>query len=111
MENGMETARIDPTKRIAASPEVIAEFCRRHRIRRLSLFGSILRKDFGPASDVDVLVEFEPGGVPGFFELVGMKEELSGILGREVDLKTPNALSPYFREQVLREALLLHDLA
>lgn len=107
----MEAARIDLKKRIAASPEFIAEFCRRHRIRRLSLFGSVLREDFRPESDVDFLVEFEPEGIPGFFELVGMKEELSGILGRDVDLKTPKALSPYFRDQVLREAFPLHDTA
>ncbi len=72
----MESARIDLTKRIAASPEMIADFCRRHRIRRLSLFGSVLREDFRAESDIDVLVEFEPDGVPSFFELVGMKEEL-----------------------------------
>jgi len=107
----METARIDLTKRVAVSPEVIADFCRRHRIRRLSLFGSVLREDFRPESDVDVLVEFEPEGVPSFFELVGMKEELIGLLGRDVDLKTPKALSPYFREQVLREAVPLHVAA
>ena len=107
----MESARIDLTKRIAASPEMIADFCRRHRIRRLSLFGSVLREDFRAESDIDVLVEFEPDGVPSFFELVGMKEELVDLLGRNVDLKTPNGLSPYFRDQVLREALLLHDAA
>ena len=107
----METARIDLTKRVAVSPEVIADFCRRHRIRRLSLFGSVLREDFRPESDVDVLVEFEPEGVPSFFELVGMKEELIGLLGRDVDLKTPKALSPYFSEQVLREAVPLHVAA
>lgn len=107
----METSRIDVTKRIAASPEVIADFCRRHRIRRLSLFGSILREDFRPESDVDVLVEFEPDGVPDFFDLIGMKEELVELLGRNVDLKTPKGLSPYFRDRVLREALLLHDAA
>jgi predicted nucleotidyltransferase len=107
----METVRIDLTKRIAASPEVIADFCRRHRIRRLSLFGSVLREDFRPESDVDVLVEFEPDGTPGFFELVGMKEELIELLGREVDLKTPKGLSPYFRDQVLREAVPLHVAA
>jgi uncharacterized protein len=81
----------------------IAEFCRWHHIRKLSLFGSVLREDFGPESDVDVLVEFEPGQVPGFafFE---MEEELSEILGRKVDLNTPNFLSRYFRNQVLGQA-------
>jgi hypothetical protein len=107
----MESARINLTKRIAASPEVIADFCRRHRIRRLSLFGSVLREDFRPESDIDVLVEFEPDGTASFFELVGMKEELISLLGRDVDLKTPKALSPYFRDQVLREAVPLHVAA
>lgn len=107
----METAPVDLTKRIAASPEAIADFCRRNHIRKLSLFGSVLRDDFTLESDVDVLVEFEPEAIPGFFDLVGMKEELSGILGRDVDLKTPKALSPYFRDQVLREAVPLHVAA
>lgn len=81
----------------------IAEFCRRHNIRRLSIFGSALRDDFGPGSDVDVLVEFEPGLAPGlgFFS---MEMELAEILGHKVDLNTPGFLSPYFRDRVLAEA-------
>lgn len=81
----------------------IAEFCRRHHIHKLALFGSVLRSDFGPESDVDVLVEFEPGHVPGlaFFSL---EEDLSRILGRKVDLNTPGFLSPYFRDRILAEA-------
>jgi predicted nucleotidyltransferase len=81
----------------------IAEFCRRHHVRRLSLFGSVLRDDFGPDSDVDVLVEFEPGYVPGL-SFLSMEEELSQILGRKADLNTSGFLSPYFRERVLSEA-------
>jgi len=81
----------------------LAEFCRRNHIRVLSLFGSILRDDFRPESDVDVLVEFEPGHVPGF-AFFGLQDELSRLLGRRVDLNTPNCLSKYFRDQVLREA-------
>ncbi len=83
--------------------ERVAEFCRRHHIRRLSFFGSALREDFQPDSDVDVLVEFEPGHVPGlaYFD---MEQELSAILGRKVDLNTPQFLSPYFRDEVLAEA-------
>jgi predicted nucleotidyltransferase len=81
----------------------IAEFCRRHHIRKLSLFGSILRDDFRPESDIDVLVEFEPGATPGL-AFFGMQEELSEILGRQVDLHTPGFLSRYFRDQVLAEA-------
>jgi uncharacterized protein len=83
--------------------ERIAEFCRRHRVRRLSLFGSALRDDFRPDSDVDVLVEFEPGGAPGL-AFFAMETELSGIFGRRVDLNTPGFLSPHFRDQVLAEA-------
>lgn len=94
-----------------ASPEVITDFCRRHHIRKLSLFGSVLRDDFRPDSDVDVLVEFEPGGTPDLFEYVGMEMELSELLGRKVDLLTVGFLSPYFRDQVLREARPIHVAA
>ena len=85
------------------SQERLAEFCRRHRIRRLALFGSILRDDFGPNSDVDVLVEFEPGVRTGL-KFFAIQDELSEILGRRVDLNTPECLSKYFRDQVLAEA-------
>lgn len=81
----------------------VAEFCKRKRIQKLSLFGSALRGDFRPDSDVDVLVEFEPGHVPGL-AFFAMENELSEILGRKVDLNTPQFLSRYFREQVLAEA-------
>jgi predicted nucleotidyltransferase len=81
----------------------IAEFCRRHHVRRLALFGSILGDDFGPESDVDVLVEFEPGHTPGL-SFFAMQDELGEILGRRVDLNTPAFLSRYFRDDVLREA-------
>ncbi len=94
----------------AARPEVEG-FCRRHHVRRLALFGSVLRPDFREESDIDVLVEFEVDCSPGFFEFVGMKEELSALLGRPVDLRTPGSLSPYFRDEVLREAVPLHDAA
>jgi predicted nucleotidyltransferase len=83
----------------------IADFCRRHHIRKLSLFGSVLREDFRADSDVDVLVEFEPEHVPGLFALAGMARELSPLLGgRQVDLRTPQDLSPYFRDEVLGSA-------
>lgn len=81
----------------------IGDFCRRHRIRRLAVFGSVLRDDFGPNSDVDVLVEFESGCTPGY-AFFTMQDELSDILGRKVDLNTPQFLSRYFRERVLSEA-------
>ena len=89
--------------KIPLDRDSIAAFCRRHHIRTLALFGSVLRDDFSPDSDVDVLVEFEPGYVPGLAFLT-MEEELSTILGRRVDLNTPNFLSPYFRDRVLAEA-------
>lgn len=89
--------------RIPIDRDKIAEFCRRNGVRRLALFGSVLREDFGPESDVDVLVEFLPGRVPGLRFFV-LEEELSAILGRTVDLNTPASLSEYFREQVLRES-------
>ncbi len=83
----------------------IAAFCRRHRIRRLALFGSVLRGDFGPDSDVDVLVEFEPDARVGLFELYDMEQELSRMMGgRTVEINTPRSLSKYFRDQVLAEA-------
>jgi uncharacterized protein len=89
--------------RIPLPAAALEEFCRRHHIRSLAFFGSVLRDDFGPESDIDVLIEFEPGKVPGL-EFVRMKEELSQLLGRRVDLNTPGSLSPYFRGEVLREA-------
>jgi len=79
-------------------------FCKKHHIRKLSLFGSVLRADFGPKSDIDVLVEFEPGHVPGFFRLFDLEEELSSLLGRKVDLRTPEDLSRYFRDEVIKHA-------
>jgi uncharacterized protein len=88
---------------IAVPREQIEEFCRRHHIRRLSLFGSVLRSDFGPESDVDILVEFDPGFVPGL-AFFGMEQELSQIIGRKVDLDTPAFPSSYFREEALDTA-------
>jgi predicted nucleotidyltransferase len=89
--------------RIAIDREKLAEFCRRNHIRRLALFGSVLRDDFRPDSDIDVMVEFEPEHVPGL-RFFGLQEELSEMLGHQVDLNTPGFLSPYFRSLVLAEA-------
>jgi predicted nucleotidyltransferase len=83
--------------------EKIADFCHRHHVRKLAVFGSVLHGDAQPDSDLDVLVEFEPGHVPGL-AFFGMEQELSELLGRKVDLNTPQFLSPYFRDQVLAEA-------
>jgi predicted nucleotidyltransferase len=88
----------------------IADFCRRNHIRRLALFGSVLRDDFGPDSDIDVLVEFEPEARVGL-RFFGMEQELSEILGRKVDLNTLGFLSKYFRDDVADEAEVLYDAA
>jgi predicted nucleotidyltransferase len=87
----------------------IADFCRRHYVRKLSLFGSLLRDDFNAESDVDVLLEFEPDAKVSFFKLYDLEQELSQLLGgRRVDINTPNSLSKYFRDQVLAEAEILY---
>ena len=97
--------------RIPIDRERIAEFCRRNHIRKLSLFGSVLRDDFRPDSDVDVLVEFEPGAVVGLIRLAGMEIELSEMLGRKVDLNTAGFLSRHYRGRVLAEAEVQYDAA
>lgn len=84
--------------------DLIREFCRRHHIRKLSIFGSYLREDFGPDSDIDFLVEFEPEHIPGLIGFAGMEIELSEILGRKVDLRTAQDLSRYFRDEVVEQA-------
>jgi len=89
-------------KNIVIAKEKIADFCEQHHIRRLAIYGSALRDDFGPESDVDVLVEFLPCQVPGLFRLFEMEEELSDLLGgRKVDMRTPEDLSRYFRDKVV----------
>jgi predicted nucleotidyltransferase len=81
----------------------VAEFCRRYRIRELSLFGSVLRDDFRPDSDVDVLVDFEPDAQHSLFDLVRLEEELSALLGRKVDLIEKSGLrNPFRRHEILR---------
>jgi len=91
--------------KIIVPQEKIADFCRRNHICKLSLFGSVLRGDFGPDSDVDVLVEFETGHVPGFFRLFDLEKELSSLFdGRKVDLRTPEDLSRHFRNEVVAKA-------
>jgi len=90
---------------IPVDRQEIAEFCRKHHIRELSLFGSVLREDFRPDSDVDVLVEFEVGHVPGFIRLHSIEKELSGLVGgRKVDLITPRFLNHRIKSRVLAEA-------
>ena len=87
----------------------IALFCEARGIKRLAVFGSALRSDFGPESDIDLLVEFEQGRTPGLFGIAGMELELSRMLGRKVDLRTPGDLSRYFRQQVIDEAEVQYE--
>jgi len=89
---------------IVLPKDTIAEFCKRHHIRKLSLFGSCLHGDFGLESDIDLLVEFEPDHIPGLITLSGMEIELSEIIGRKVDVRTPEDLSRYFRKAVIESA-------
>jgi hypothetical protein len=89
----------------------IADFCRANRIRRLALFGSVLRDDFTASSDVDVLVEFDPHAQVGMIRLAALEDELSRILGRKADLNTPGFLSKYYRERILAEAEVQYDAA
>ena len=92
--------------KIEIPKEKIAEFCKRNHICKLSLFGSVLHGDFGPDSDIDLLVEFDPAHIPGFFKLAHIERELSEIMGKKVDLRTPQELSKYFRDEVLSEAVV-----
>ena len=95
---------------IEISREKLIKFCKKHHIRKLSFFGSVLRKDFRSDSDIDVLVEFEPDHTPGL-AFFSMETELSDLLGRKVDLNTPRSLSPYFRQEVMDEAEVRYDAA
>ncbi len=88
----------------------LEEICRKYHIQHLSLFGSILHGDSKPSSDIDILVEFEKGFIPGF-AFAAIQRELSQIVGRKVDLQTPPSLSPYFRDEVVKEAQTIYDAA
>jgi uncharacterized protein len=90
--------------RICIETDRIAAFCRQNHIRHLALYGSVLREDFRPESDVDVLVEFSPGQRVGFFRMAALERELSQLIGRRVDLRTPREISRYFRDQVIHQA-------
>lgn len=94
---------------IALPKESLAQFCQRHHIRKLSVFGSVLREDFCPDSDVDFLVEFEPEHTPGLIRLAGMELELSELIQRKADLRTLRDLSRYFRDEVLQSAIVQYD--
>ena len=94
-------------ERIQFPPGFVESFCKRNRIRKLSFFGSVLRNDFRANSDIDILVEFEPGNVPGYFKLFDMQDELSKVLGHTVDLRTTNEISSHSIQTVQREARTL----
>ena len=96
---------VNSTNRII-SPSAIKTFCKKHHIQKLSLFGSILRSDFNEESDVDVLIDFDSNHIPGLITLAKMELELSSIFKRKVDLRTPEDLSKYFRQQVLDLAIV-----
>lgn len=95
--------------RVIISPAQLAAFCQKHHIRKLALFGSVLRDDFSGDSDVDVLVEFELGTVVGFFELMDAQMELAQLIGREVDMNTVGFLSQRIRERVIEQAQVLYE--
>jgi predicted nucleotidyltransferase len=100
-----------PTK-LPFAPDALADVCRRYHIRRLSLFGSTLKGTARPDSDIDLLVEFERDATPSFFDLANIEQELSALLGgRRVDLRTPQDLSRYFRDEVVREAEVQYEAA
>jgi hypothetical protein len=96
---------MNATLPVAIPQQAIAAFCERNHMQKLSLFGSVLTNRFSENSDVDMLVEFDPGHVPGLFDLSGMELELSEMLGRKVDLRTPAELSRYFRDNVVAAAI------
>ena len=91
------------------SQKELAEFCRKNHIKKLSVFGSLVRGELGPDSDIDLLVEFEQGQTPGLFSIVRMEMELADVFGKKVDLRTPDDLSQYFRDEVMRNAQLQYQ--
>jgi len=97
--------------KIHVSRNKLAEFCRRHHIRKLALFGSVIRDDFTPESDVDVLVEFEPGARVGLITLAGMEIELGRLIGHRVEVHTVKGLNPQFRDEVLKTAEVQYEHA
>ena len=100
-----------PDQPVTIPTAQVAAFCQRHSIHKLALFGSVLRDDFGPDSDIDILVEFEPDARVDFFDMASMEMELTDMLGRKVDLRTPQELSRYFRQKVLDTAQVVYERA
>ncbi|MDQ1257511.1 MAG: uncharacterized protein QG656_2117 [Candidatus Hydrogenedentes bacterium] len=91
---------------ILVDNDQLAQYCREHYITKLAFFGSVLTDRFGPESDVDVLVEFDPDHIPTLLDIAGMEEDLAAMIGRKVDMRTPRDLSRYFRDEVMRTALV-----
>jgi len=100
----MKTERINNITR-----KQIIDFCKKNQIKKLAFYGSVLRNDFRPDSDIDILVEFEPEQPIGLMEVAGMEIELSEMIGRKVDLRTPEDLSKYFRDKVIAEAAIQYE--
>ena len=96
------------TPKIQIPKNLIAKFCKTHHIIKLALFGSVLTDHFSEKSDVDILVEFDPQHTPGLFAIVEMKEELSQNLGREIDFRTPEDISKFFRNDIIEHSYLLY---
>lgn len=99
---------MENVKRFRINKKSLSAFCKKNHIISLALFGSILTSRFQPTSDVDILVKFKKNHIPSLFEFIDMETELSSIFGRKVDLKTPNELSPYFKEEVLSQAKVIY---
>lgn len=97
--------------RIKVPEAILEQWCHQHGIRRLAFFGSVLRKDFSADSDIDVLVEFEPGSRVGLITLAGMEIALSDILGHRTEIHTIKGLNPLFRDEVLKSAEVLYEHA
>lgn len=111
MEGGATLAAMELAPGVLVNEEELRSFCRAHGIRRLGLFGSALHGELGPDSDIDLLVEFHPGRVPGLLGLAQLELELTGLVGRDVDLRTRADLSRYFRDEVSTTARVLYDAA
>jgi predicted nucleotidyltransferase len=102
---------IDPLKRLSFDPDQLAAFCRERGIKRLAIFGSALREDFGPDSDLDQLVEFEPEQQVGLFRIARHEREQEALVLRPVDLRTLEDLGRHFRDEVARDARVIYERA
>lgn len=102
----MKIINVSSITNISVPTEKITQFCQHYHIQKLSFFGSVLRDDFSPKSDVDILVELNPQHIPGLIRLSAMEQELSDIFQRQVDLRTPEDFSPYFRQEILNTAVV-----